>query len=155
VPDAESIAQAGTRRAVASLPAWPRRDPRFTRWFTNWRLLCPAPKSNRPLNQNVCRSLNVKRSPGNRPGRSSRRFRSRAFGPRRCSFYCRLFSPLRLFPSVPYFRYCRVRLRSQSNRAAASDLSDSSAISVNRADRRAPICFRGATAARSERVENG
>jgi hypothetical protein len=151
VPDAESIAQAETRRAVASLPVWPRRGPRFTRWFTNWRLLCPAPKSNCPLNQNVCRSLNVKRSPGNRPRRSSRRFRSRAFGPRRCSFYCRLFSLLRLFDASAA---TAVRLRLQSNRAAASDLSDSSAISVNRAGRRAPICFRGAAAARSERVEN-
>lgn len=37
---------------------------RFTRRFTNWRLLCPARKSNCPVNQNVCqRSLNVRQIP--------------------------------------------------------------------------------------------
>lgn len=43
---------------------------RFTRRFTNWRLLCPARKSNCPVNQNVCqRSLNVRQIP--EIGRSS------------------------------------------------------------------------------------
>lgn len=41
-----------------------RSSPRFTSRFTNWRLLCPARKSNRPVNQNVCqRSLNVSQIP--------------------------------------------------------------------------------------------